>query len=154
MYLRGRASEITGNVWSRLVATSSVTIKVSKLKSEYVLRSWKVVNFLGVVLVVQFQINITWFYMFLIFLRKMIFLSRDYIYWLMIGQLNAADSRIIPNGFLSSLGMGFKWRSSISRLEPLITNHFRPSRDMIMTSSRDKFSSNSSFIICFIPFTN
>ena len=36
--LRRRASKITGNVWSRLVATSSVTIKVSKLKSEYVLR--------------------------------------------------------------------------------------------------------------------
>ena len=45
MYLRGRASEITGNVWSRLVATSSVTIKVSKLKSEYVLRLSKWLTF-------------------------------------------------------------------------------------------------------------
>ena len=63
--LRGLAQ--SGHFWSFLVATSSVTIKVSKLKSEYVLRSSKVVNFLRVVLVVQFQINITWFYMFLIF---------------------------------------------------------------------------------------
>ena len=68
--LRGLAQ--SGHFWSFLVATSSVTIKVSKLKSEYVLRSSKVVNFLRVVLVVQFQINTTWFYMFLIFLRKMI----------------------------------------------------------------------------------
>lgn len=111
----------------------------------------KVVNFLRVVLVVQFRINIAWFYLvFDIFVKNVPPGNHVMICWLMIGQLNAADSRIIPNGFLSSLGTGFKWRSSISRLEPLITNHFRPSRDMIMTSSRDKFCSNSSFIIRFI----
>ena len=96
--LRGLAQ--SGHFWSFLVATSSVTIKVSKLKSEYVLRSSKVVNFLRVVLVVQFQI--TWFYMFLIFLRKMIVSYHVVIFtgwWLVSSTFFAADSRIFPNGF-------------------------------------------------------
>ena len=108
----------------------------------------KVVNFLRVVLVVQFRINITWFYhVFDIFVK-------NEITWWFAGWWLVSLTQLILESFqmvfLSSLGMGFKWRSSISRLEPLITNHFRPSRDMIMTSSRDKFCSNFSFIIRFI----
>ena len=48
MYLHtcvGGPEKITGNVRSRLVATGSVTIKVSKLKSEYVLRLSKWLTF-------------------------------------------------------------------------------------------------------------
>ena len=71
------------------------------------------------------------------------------ITWLFTGWWLVSLPQLIPNGFLSLLGMEFKWRSSITRLKPLITNHFRPSRDMIMTSSRDKFSSNSSFKLHF-----